>query len=177
MPGFDQVLAAVADAWQNRRDAGRRAGRIDLTETSARGIWPRRRGHAVGRGCCRLGRGGRSSGSSIRITADSAARRSFRIRWTCGCCCACGGDDRRAARLTMVTHTLDKMAAGGIYDQLGGGFHRYSVDERWLVPHFEKMLYDNALLAPLLSRGVSGHRQARLRPNGARDAAITCCAR
>ena len=39
------------------------------------------------------------------------------------------------------------MAAGGIYDQLGGGFHRYSTDERWLVPHFEKMLYDNALLA------------------------------
>jgi len=46
----------------------------------------------------------------------------------------------------MVTHTLDKMAEGGIYDQLGGGFHRYSVDARWLVPHFEKMLYDNALL-------------------------------
>jgi len=48
--------------------------------------------------------------------------------------------------LHVVTHTLDKMAAGGIYDQLGGGFHRYSVDERWLAPHFEKMLYDNALL-------------------------------
>ena len=47
--------------------------------------------------------------------------------------------------------TLDKMAAGGIYDHLGGGFHRYSVDERWLVPHFEKMLYDNAqLLSRLL---------------------------
>ncbi len=50
--------------------------------------------------------------------------------------------------LHLVTFTLDKMAAGGMYDQLGGGFHRYSVDERWLVPHFEKMLYDNALLAP-----------------------------
>jgi uncharacterized protein YyaL (SSP411 family) len=46
----------------------------------------------------------------------------------------------------MVTHTLEKMAAGGIYDHLAGGFARYSVDERWLVPHFEKMLYDNALL-------------------------------
>ena len=44
-------------------------------------------------------------------------------------------------------NTLDEMAAGGMYDQLGGGFHRYSVDDRWLVPHFEKMLYDNALLA------------------------------
>jgi len=49
--------------------------------------------------------------------------------------------------LQMSTFTLDKMAYGGLYDQIGGGFHRYSTDERWLVPHFEKMLYDNALLA------------------------------
>jgi hypothetical protein len=49
----------------------------------------------------------------------------------------------------MVRDTLSKMAKGGIYDQIGGGFHRYSVDERWLVPHFEKMLYDNALLTKL----------------------------
>src|SRR5215813_13092579 len=48
--------------------------------------------------------------------------------------------------LSAVTLTLERMAKGGIYDQLGGGFHRYSVDERWLVPHFEKMLYDNAQL-------------------------------
>ena len=51
------------------------------------------------------------------------------------------------AVLEMALQTLRAMAAGGIYDQLGGAFHRYSVDERWLVPHFEKMLYDNALLA------------------------------
>ncbi len=49
--------------------------------------------------------------------------------------------------LHMVCHTLDAMAAGGLYDHIGGGFSRYSTDERWLVPHFEKMLYDNALLA------------------------------
>ena len=49
--------------------------------------------------------------------------------------------------LKMVTETLDAMARGGLYDQVGGGFHRYSTDEKWLVPHFEKMLYDNALLA------------------------------
>ncbi len=49
--------------------------------------------------------------------------------------------------MPLVTLTLDKMAAGGIYDQVGGGFHRYSTDAVWLVPHFEKMLYDNALLA------------------------------
>src|SRR5258708_504283 len=47
----------------------------------------------------------------------------------------------------MTRRTLDGMAAGGMYDLVGGGFHRYSVDDRWLVPHFEKMLYDNALLA------------------------------
>ena len=51
--------------------------------------------------------------------------------------------------LAMVDLTLEKMAAGGIYDQLGGGFHRYSTDPFWLVPHFEKMLYDNALLSRL----------------------------
>jgi uncharacterized protein YyaL (SSP411 family) len=56
-----------------------------------------------------------------------------------------GRDDYR----NMVELTLDKMASGGIYDQLGGGFHRYSVDDRWMVPHFEKMLYDNALLSRL----------------------------
>jgi uncharacterized protein YyaL (SSP411 family) len=49
----------------------------------------------------------------------------------------------------MVRHTLSKMAKGGIHDQIGGGFHRYSVDAAWLAPHFEKMLYDNALLASL----------------------------
>ena len=49
--------------------------------------------------------------------------------------------------ILMVEHTLGRMAKGGIYDQIGGGFHRYSVDARWLVPHFEKMLYDNALLS------------------------------
>jgi uncharacterized protein YyaL (SSP411 family) len=49
--------------------------------------------------------------------------------------------------LSMALFTLERMAAGGLMDQIGGGFHRYSTDERWLVPHFEKMLYDNALLA------------------------------
>ena len=52
-----------------------------------------------------------------------------------------------AETLRGVALTLEKMAAGGIHDQVGGGFHRYATDERWLVPHFEKMLYDNALLA------------------------------
>src|SRR5438552_3573317 len=57
--------------------------------------------------------------------------------------------------LQMATLTLDKMAYGGLYDQVGGGFHRYSTDDHWLVPHFEKMLYDNALLARVY---VDAHR-------------------
>ena len=56
---------------------------------------------------------------------------------------------REAPVLAQLAFTLEKMARGGIYDQLGGGFHRYSVDAAWVVPHFEKMLYDNALLPPL----------------------------
>ena len=64
---------------------------------------------------------------------------------------------RRGER-QMALHTLRKMASGGMYDQVGGGFARYSVDARWIVPHFEKMLYDNALLARAYLHGfqVSG---------------------
>ncbi len=61
----------------------------------------------------------------------------------------------------MITLTLDMMAYGGIYDQLGGGFHRYSVDEKWRVPHFEKMLYDNAQLAKSYLRGYEFTQKSR----------------
>ncbi len=65
--------------------------------------------------------------------------------------------------LEMVEHTLSKMAAGGIHDQIGGGFHRYSTDAFWLVPHFEKMLYDNALLARLYTHAyqLTGSQEFR----------------
>ncbi len=59
----------------------------------------------------------------------------------------------RGGQIDRVNKTLGAMRAGGIWDQLGGGFHRYSTDERWLVPHFEKMLYDNALLLRLYTDG------------------------
>jgi len=73
--------------------------------------------------------------------------------------------------LEMVRHTCNKMANGGMYDQLGGGFHRYSTDARWLVPHFEKMLYDNALLSRLYLHyfQVSGEQQARETTEGILD--------
>src|SRR5207249_11055685 len=69
----------------------------------------------------------------------------------------------RRGETEPATATLDGMALGGMYDLVGGGFHRYSVDERWLVPHFEKMLYDNALLAPAYLHGwlVTGNERYR----------------
>jgi uncharacterized protein YyaL (SSP411 family) len=69
----------------------------------------------------------------------------------------------RRGEAELAATTLDGMAAGGMYDLVGGGFHRYSVDERWLVPHFEKMLYDNALLVPAYLHGwlVTGDERYR----------------
>jgi uncharacterized protein len=69
----------------------------------------------------------------------------------------------RRGEAELALSTLDGMAAGGMYDLVGGGFHRYSVDERWLVPHFEKMLYDNALLVPAYLHGwlVTGRERYR----------------
>ena len=68
-----------------------------------------------------------------------------------------------AQTLAMVTKTLDMMAAGGIYDHIGGGFARYSTDARWLVPHFEKMLYDNALLARVYVEAYQVAKQSEYR--------------
>ena len=72
----------------------------------------------------------------------------------------------------MVTRTLDAMADGGINDQLGGGFARYSTDAHWLVPHFEKMLYDNALLAHAYLEGYRATADERYAARRARDARL-----
>ena len=69
----------------------------------------------------------------------------------------------------MTRRTLDGMALGGMYDLVGGGFHRYSVDERWLVPHFEKMLYDNALLASVYLHAARALRRRALPGDRRRD--------
>jgi len=67
---------------------------------------------------------------------------------------AMGDESQRRVVRDAVTHTLDRMAVGGIFDQAGGGFHRYAVDGQWTVPHFEKMLYDNAQLARVYARSA-----------------------
>ena len=72
----------------------------------------------------------------------------------------------------MAEKTLGAMRRGGIFDQLGFGFHRYSTDRQWLVPHFEKMLYDQALLRPGLHGGLPGDRRRGARPDRAGDPGI-----
>ena len=146
-PGFKRVLEQLAAAWKEQHeDVIGRAAR--LTEALRRGAPD-----------------AEASGELTREPIEAAIaslRRSFDPVW--------GGFGRApkfppsgslavllrryretgdAQLLALATTTLDRMAQGGMYDQLGGGFHRYSVDARWLVPHFEKMLYDNALLSSI----------------------------
>ena len=143
LPAFRQVLEAVAEAWRDRRGEAARSARqlADHIASGAR-LEP-------------------SPDPLTRAMLDEAGRNlrdGFDAQW--------GGWGRapkfppapvlefllRRGEQEMARRTLDGMALGGMYDVVGGGFHRYSVDERWLVPHFEKMLYDNALLASVYLR-------------------------
>jgi len=145
MAGFPRVLAAVADAYRTRRaeveqQAGTLAAHLQAQLDVPGGDRdPERRqlDAAVARLAATFDavRGGFGGAPKFPppMTLEFLLRTWRR-----------SGDD---ATLHMVTRTLDAMADGGIHDQLGGGFARYSTDADWLVPHFEKMLYDNALLA------------------------------
>jgi uncharacterized protein YyaL (SSP411 family) len=145
LPGFKQVLLALADAWQNRR-AEVEKGALQITEHISRKYQLDGDGRTLGadllEGAVRTiskrfdpGEGGFGSAPKFPqpMTIEFLLQEDLRK------------GDKFA--LHMAEHTLRKMAYGGMYDQLGGGFARYATDERWLVPHFEKMLYDNAQLA------------------------------
>jgi len=151
MPGFRRVLASVAEAWRTRRDE---IGRTmeSMREMYAAQAAPRPKGSAPAtgpdrallraayEGLVRL-REPRFEGLGGAPKFPQAMALDFCLRhW------ARSGD---GAALDLVHRTFLAMARGGIYDQVGGAFARYSTDVRWLVPHFEKMLYDNALLARL----------------------------
>jgi hypothetical protein len=149
LPAFADVLRGVADLWERDRsrlqaaageltailgrqaaeEAGAPLGRLEneTLETATRGLFSSFDG-------TNGGWGGAPKFPQPAVV-EFALRRHLAT-----------GDE---GLLRMVTRTLDAMTAGGIHDQLGGGFHRYATDERWLVPHFEKMLYDNAQLATL----------------------------
>jgi uncharacterized protein len=149
LPSFRRVLEAMRDAWRDQRDRIAEQGdRVMAALNQAGGL--------------------RESAEPITeellLRAHGALRQAFDPYWG-----GFGGAPkfpqpmtleyllrchlrRYPAALDMVERTLDAMSAGGMYDHVGGGFHRYSVDERWHVPHFEKMLYDNAQLARVYSR-------------------------
>lgn len=141
MPSFPMVLSAVSEAWQQRRSAVESQARV-ISERLAETPGP-----------------SQALGEDVTARAVASLSRAFDQRW--------GGFGQAPkfpqpmvhefllrhhartgdpAALAMVQTSLTAMAAGGMYDQLGGGFCRYSVDSQWLIPHFEKMLYDNALL-------------------------------
>ena len=150
VPGFPKILAALAEAYRTRRgEVGSQADEITsaiarVTDLEARGA----PNYALGPDV--LARGAKKLVARFDDTHGGFGSRpkfpstmSLDVLLRHG---ALDGDERSIAR---VVFALDRMRAGGIYDQLGGGFHRYSTDEAWLVPHFEKMLYDNALLLRL----------------------------
>jgi uncharacterized protein YyaL (SSP411 family) len=147
LPAFSQLLLAIVNAWQTKRQ--------DLLDGGERVV------SAIEQ---QSGMGAAGQGTQLDSETLDSAVRTLKGRYD-GTHGGWGsapkfpqpmviefllrthhrtGDE---AALDMVTHTLDAMARGGMYDQIGGGFHRYSTDARWLVPHFEKMLYDNAQLA------------------------------
>jgi len=145
MPSFRQVLDAVLDAWQNRRDTT--VGQAEqLVE--------------------RIGQMGPTKGNGVELSERLLFAAAAQLERTFDFTSGGVGEAPKFPHATdlqlllrtnqrqpgqgiqhMVKLSLDKMAQGGIYDHLGGGFARYSVDARWLVPHFEKMLYDNAMLS------------------------------
>jgi uncharacterized protein YyaL (SSP411 family) len=161
MPSFRRVLAGVADAWQNRRE------NVARTTASMRDLYAASTERTRVSGALdeelltravatlraqfepRFGGFGGAPKFPPTMVLDFALRQWART-----------GDSEV---LHMVQHTFQRMARGGIYDQVGGGFSRYSVDAYWLVPHFEKMLYDNALLVRLGAALWQATRDAEVR--------------
>src|SRR4030095_15322713 len=144
MPSWQQILLSIAEAWRDRRDELMRSAndilgelrRLSVTEFSTQGLdedLSDMAFHSFVRSF-----DAKNGGWGGAPKFPQAMSMEFLLRYW-----------KRSANdnaLEMVRHTAVKMASGGIYDQLGGGFHRYAVDAIWLVPHFEKMLYDNAQL-------------------------------
>ena len=144
MPSFSQILTSVSEAYQERRDDVLRSANDILGEIRRIGI-PGRSEDVFGH-------------DELEVAYQSFVRSFDRVNG------GFGGAPKFPAPMTLefllryyhrtgetealriVKFSCDKMAHGGIYDQLGGGFHRYTVDTNWLTPHFEKMLYDNAQL-------------------------------
>jgi uncharacterized protein YyaL (SSP411 family) len=154
IPSFQMVMEAVIDAFENRREeirdraAGTRARLGAIGEVEPRGDLP----------------GPENLDEAVKALLARADRRNGGFGGAPKFPPASSLELLLASDETgLVELTLDKMMAGGIYDQLGGGFARYAVDASWLVPHFEKMLYDNALLARAYLHGAQQLGRERYR--------------
>ena len=147
MPGFPRVLMSVAEAYRSQQEqvvhtATTMLGelrRVDIAEPSREILTTELLDSAYRRIAANYDPQNGGFGGAPKFPPSMTLEFFLHVHHRTG-----SGD-----ALEIVQNTCRKMAAGGIYDQLGGGFHRYSVDGYWLVPHFEKMLYDNALLSRL----------------------------
>jgi uncharacterized protein YyaL (SSP411 family) len=145
LPGFPRVLEAMADAYRTRRAEVERQGRELADHLRSQLTVPPGRtdpGREQVQGAVR-----QLAASFDPINGGFGGAPKFPAPMTLELLLRAWRRSGDAAILMMVRVTLDRMADGGIHDQLGGGFARYATDAQWLVPHFEKMLYDNALLA------------------------------
>jgi uncharacterized protein YyaL (SSP411 family) len=161
MPSFEQVLRGISEAYSERRDQVERSagelremlrGNASLKPPAA-AIGPAVLDEAYRRIAGRYDPRDGGFGGASKFPQPMILELLLRYWRRTG----------EADALRMVDHTLERMWRGGMYDHLGGGFHRYSVDAKWLVPHFEKMLYDNALLSRVytnahLATGEARHR-------------------
>jgi hypothetical protein len=168
MPGFVRLLEAIDDAWRNRRHELSEQGE-QLRDAIAQGanVGAPDAVHAIppavfDQAVANLGEAfdPRFGGFGRAPKFPQAMALTFLLDMVTG---NIAPGAPRDDVLDMITISLDAMAAGGLYDQVGGGFHRYSVDAHWLVPHFEKMLYDQALLVRAYLHGWMVTGEARYR--------------
>jgi uncharacterized protein YyaL (SSP411 family) len=157
MPGFAQVLEAISAAWRNQR-----GDVLSQGEEVVRAV----REHLSGdRPPVPIGIPQVAAAVSALLSTHDRLRGGFGgapkfpqpvyLSLLLSFLPFAGEPESAAAAETALRLTLDRMALGGMHDQVGGGFHRYSVDAEWLVPHFEKMLYDNAQLAEVYARAAA----------------------
>src|SRR5690349_17617651 len=175
MPSFRQVLEAITQAWTDRPDDVRRVAG-DLTahlQRTVAGVPAPIDAAVLDAAVTRLGtdfdREHAGFGGAPKFPPSMVLEQLLRHAWR----------TRSEPARAMVDATCEAMARGGMYDQLGGGFARYSVDRAWVVPHFEKMLYDNALLLGVYARwggplgGRDGSARAGFMVRGLRTAGRT----
>mgnify|MGYP000885046740 CR=1 FL=1 len=162
MPAFSQVLLGVHDAWRNRREQVLAGGQDLLAHLRQAAAGLPAAGGLPGRDA--LAAAVKSLWSSFDWRDFGWGRApKFPQPMTLEFCLRYHTLTGEVTPLEMAVKTLRAMARGGLFDQLGGGFHRYSVDAVWLVPHFEKMLYDNAQLARVYLHAWQATREPEFR--------------